>query len=175
MSTKLYLYEALELRAEYDARITAIKTCFAESETHRRGFSLHRDDDETRKPSPDFDPASERAAIRALEFKRRKLNSAIQKANFKTEIELGIETVNLLEALEVRKSLNKQIGENCTAMKDAAYQTVIYKEGRDIIQEHDVSYSEAKKEVEAARLAFRQLNRQLRNASFTTKVDYLDE
>ena len=175
MSAKLYLYEALELRSEYDSRIVALTACFARSESRRHGFSLRGDDDETRKPSPDFDPAAERSAIRALEFKRRKLNSAIQKANFQTEFEFEGETVNLLEALELRKSLNKRIGENCTAMSNAAYQTVIYKEGRDIIQENDVSYSEAKQTAETARLSFRQVNRLLRNASFTTEVDFIDE
>jgi hypothetical protein len=175
MPQKLYLYEALELRSEYDARITALNACFAESESRRRGFSLRSDDDETRKPSPDFDPVAERASVRALEFKRRKLNSAIQKANFQTEFEFEGETVNLLEALELRKSLNKRIGENCTAMSNAAYQTIIYKEGRDIVQENDIAYSEAKQTVETARLSFRQLNRLLRHASFTTEVDFIDE
>ena len=175
MSAQLYLFEALELRSEYDARVAAIKGCFAESGTRRRGFSLRSDDDEMRKPSPDFEPTAERAAIRALEFKRRKLNSAIQKANFETEFEFDGATVNLLEGLEVRKSLNKQIAEHCTAMSGAAYQTVIYKEGRDIVEENEVPYSEAKKALDAARLSFRELNRRLRKASFTTMVDFMEE
>lgn len=175
MSNKLYLYEALELRSEYDARIAALTACFSKSESCRRGFSLVGDDDETRRPSPDFDSVAVRAAVRALEFKRRKLNSAIQKANFQTEFGFEGETVNVLEALELRKSINKQIGENCTAMSNAAYQTIIYKEGRDIVRENEISYGEARQAADTARLSFRQLNRLLRYASFTTKVDFTDE
>ena len=136
---------------------------------------MRGDDDETRKPSPDFDPAAERAAIRAVELKRRKLNSAIQKANFETALEVDGATVNLLEALELRKALNQQIAENCTEMSNAAYQTVIYKEGRDIVKENEISFGEAKKTLDGARLSFRELNRKLRKASLTTTVDFMDE
>jgi hypothetical protein len=59
----LYLYEALELRSEYDARIKTLKDCLPESKQNRDRFSFTRDDG-MRRPSPDFDVASARKDLR---------------------------------------------------------------------------------------------------------------
>jgi hypothetical protein len=40
----LYLYEALELRSEYDARIKTLKDCLPESKQNRSRFSFSQDD-----------------------------------------------------------------------------------------------------------------------------------
>lgn len=84
---KLFLYEALELRAELDARIKTLKDCLPETRQNRDRISILRGEDGIRRPSPDFDPAAARKTLHALEFKRRKLNSAIQQANFSHYIE----------------------------------------------------------------------------------------
>ena len=172
---KLLLYEALELRAEYDARIKTIKDCLPETKQNRDRFFLSRQEDGRRRPSPDFDLDQTRLKLRKLEVKRRKLNNAIQQANFNHRIDITGETMNLNEALETRKGLNDQIGELHTQVVDSAYQRVIDKEGRDIVEENELSYTESDKSLEEARLAFRELNRQLRMASFETKVDFEDE
>jgi hypothetical protein len=52
---------------------------------------------------------------------------------------------------------------------------VIYKEGRDIVEENEVSYLDSIKALDDARLSFRELNRKIRLASFELQVDYLDE
>ena len=51
---KLQLYEALELRAEYDARIKTLKDCLPETRQNR-GRLLFHDDEVMRRPSSDFD------------------------------------------------------------------------------------------------------------------------
>ena len=61
------------------------------------------------------------------------------------------------------------------AIVTSSYQKVIYKEGRDIVEENDISYADAVKNLEQARLAFRELNRKLRLSSFETLVDFQDE
>ena len=175
LNRKLFLYEALELRAEYDARIKTLKDCLPETRQNRDRFSFSREDDCRRKPSPDFDVADVRLKLRKLEVKRRKLNSAIQQANFNSPIEFGAESINLNEALEARKSLNEQIGELHTQVVKSAYERVIYKEGRDIIEENELSYSECMNNLEGARMAFRELNRKLRKASFETQIEFDDE
>ena len=43
--SKLYLYEALELRGEYDARIKTLKDCLPETRRNRGGFSFSREDE----------------------------------------------------------------------------------------------------------------------------------
>ena len=175
LNRKLYLYEALELRAEYDTRIKTLKDCLPETRQNRDRFSFSREDDSRRRPGPDFDVADVRRELRKLEVKRRKLNSAIQQANFNSRIEFGAESINLNEALETRKGLNEQIGELHTQVVKSAYERIIYKEGRDIVEENELSYSECMSNLEEARLAFRKLNRILRKASFETQVEFDDE
>lgn len=172
---KLFLYEALELRAEYDGRIKTLKDCLPETKQNRRRLFFSRDDDGRHRPSPDFDVTDVRRQLRKLEVKRRKLNSAIQQANFNNRIEFRGDSINLNEALETRKGLNEQIGELHAQVVDSAYQRVIYKEGRDIVEENELSYTDCFKNLDEARLAFRALNRKLRKASFETLVDFDDE
>jgi hypothetical protein len=171
----LHLYEALELRAEYNARLMTIKDCISGGETRHGRVALWRDDKNKSRPSPDFDAIREREALRGLEFKQRKLNSAIQKANYETQIEFDGQKINLLEALELRKGMKAQTDELKTQAVDAAYQTVIYKEGRDIVEASPISYSDARRQLDSARAAFRELCRKLRRASFETVVAFQDE
>jgi len=163
---KLFIYEALELRAEYDARIKTLKDTLPETRQNRDRLFYTRDDDGRRRPSPDFDMAEVRRQLRKLEVKRRKLNSAIQQANFNSRVDYREESINLNEALETRKSLNEQIGELHNQVVNSAYEKVIYKEGRDIVEENELSYTSSVDDLDRARLAFRELNRKLRKASF---------
>jgi hypothetical protein len=71
---KLYIYEALELRSEYDARIKTFKDTLPETRQNRNRLFLARDDDGRRRSVPDFDMAEVRRQLRKLEVKRRKLN-----------------------------------------------------------------------------------------------------
>ena len=83
--------------------------------------------------------------------------------------------MNLSEALETRKGLNERIGELHTQVVNSAYQKVIYKEGRDIVEESEFPYNQSIANLEEARMAFRELNRKLRLASFEAEVDFEDE
>lgn len=174
-TTRLHLYEALELRAEYDARIKSLKECLPESRQNRGKFAFTREEEGTRRPSPSFDVSETRQQLRKLEYKRRKLNSAIQRTNLESRIEVGGDAMTLSEALEARKAINERIGELHTQVVNSAYQRVIYKEGRDIVEESEVPYADCAGNLEEARLAFRQMNRNLRRASFEALVDYQDE
>ncbi len=172
---KLFIYEALELRSEYDARIKTFKDTLPETKQNRDRLFLSRDDDGRRGPCSDCDMAEVRRQLRKLEVKRRKLNSAIQQANFNSQVEYRGESINLNEALETRKSLNDQIGELHTQVVNSAYEKVIYKEGRDIVEENELSYTNSVNDLDYARLAFRELNRKLRKASFETLIEFVDE
>ena len=118
----LHLYEALELRSEYDTRIKTLKDCLPETRQNRDRLSFRREDEGRRRPSPDFDLTETRKEFRTLEFKRRKLNAAIQETNYKHFIDVSGETMNLNEALEMRKGLNERIGEPHTQVVKSAYQ-----------------------------------------------------
>src|SRR5919109_3725237 len=102
---RLLLYEALELRAEYDARIKTLKDCLPETKQNRGRLNFLRDEEGMYRPSPDFSVAEAREQLRKLEVKRRKLNSAIQQANFQHRVHFRGDTLTLNEALEMRKGL----------------------------------------------------------------------
>ncbi len=171
---KLKLFEALELRAEYDARIKTLSECLPEKR-ETRGRFLVREDDVVTRPAPGFDPTKAREEIASLEQKRRKLNAAIQEANFRNTVELEGRAISLAEALDFRKGLNTRIGELHAQVTSAAWQRVIYKEGRDIVQESHLDYGRCSVDLDRARLEFRDLNRKLRTASFALEVDFRDE
>ena len=171
----LLLYEALELRAEYDARIKTLKECLPEAKANRGRFSVLRDDDGQYRPSPDFNVAEARDQLRTLEFKRRKLNSAIQQANFQHQIDLHGETLTLNEALEMCKGLNEQLGELHTQVVKSAYQRIIYKEDRDIVEPSEFSHTDSVRALDRARVAFREVNRKIRAAAFEMSVAFMDE
>ena len=71
--------------------------------------------------------------------------------------------------------MNEQIGELHTQVVYSAYENVIYKDGRDIIEASEFSYTSSVDNLDRARLAFRELNRKLRKASFNTPVEFEDE
>jgi hypothetical protein len=170
----LQLYEALELRADYLARIGTIKELLEEGSS-KSGRGFYREPESVKRPSPDFDPAQARDELKKLELKQRKLNSAIQKANFEARVDFEGEEINLLEALEVRKGVKLKIAELKKQSLESAYQTVILKEGRDIVETGSVTFAESYRDLDAARKSFRELNRKLRRASFEVTVDYFDE
>ncbi len=67
---KLYIYEALELRSEYDARINTFKETLPETRQNRGRLFLARDDDGRRRPVPDFDMADVRDSFERFLLKR---------------------------------------------------------------------------------------------------------
>ena len=172
---KLYLYEALELRSEYDARIRTFKDCLPESRQNRDRSFFSMEDNFRHQPAPDFDVADVRWQLGKLEVKRRKLNTAIQQANFDNRVEFRGESINLNEALEARKELNEQIGDLRSQVVNSACVRIICKEGREIVEKNELSYTECINDLESARLAFRNLNRKLRKASFETLIRFEDE
>jgi len=171
---KLKLFEALELRAEYDARTKTLAECLPEKRENRGRF-LYREDEVVNRPAPGFDMAKVRDEIAALEQKRRKLNAAVQETNFRNTVEIQGHTLSLAEALDLRKALNTKIGDLHAQVTGAAWERVIYKEGRDIVQESHLDYARCVADLDRARLEFRELNRKLRAASFVLEVDFRDE
>ena len=167
------LYEALELRAEYDGRIKTLRDCLPESRQNRGLFS--RDSDSSRRPAPGFSVSGARDQLRGLEFRRRKLNAAIQRANFEHRLEHEGDDLSLTEALETRKALNERLGELHTQVVDSAYERVLHKEERDIVEENELPYDDCLTRLDEARVEFRRLNRRIRAASFEVEVEYADE
>jgi len=171
---KLRLFEALELRSEYDARLKTLSECLPEKHENR-GRMLFHDDEVVNRPARGFDIVKVREEIGALEQKRRDLNAAIQETNFHNTIELDANSISLAAALDLRKALNTKIGELHSMVTSSAWERVIYKEGRDIVRESHLDFAMCVAELDRVRHAFRELNRKLRTASFELEVDFRDE
>lgn len=173
----IFLYEALELRGEFDGRIKTLKESLPENRYGNDGGSALRWGGDISKavPAPDVDAAALRAQLKALEYKRRKLNAAIQEANFRNTVLVQNETLTIAEALELRKEKRDSIAELHRRATSAAFVRVIHKEDRDIREEPPFRFTEVFGELGDARRSFRALNRALRRASFHTAIDFRDE
>ena len=83
----LYLYEAIELRSEYDRHVELLRGLFLAS-LPESAVSLTAMMKKKRRLQTSIRKRSERGS-RILQTKRVKLNQEIQKTNFETEIEFG--------------------------------------------------------------------------------------
>jgi chromosome segregation ATPase len=172
--SNLYLFEAIELRAEYDARLKTLVGLLPESQqAGRRAFAVA--DTDSARPVEALNVEELRDQIEALRAKRRKLNAALQRANHESTIEVGADKPSLAEALELRKEANQEIAELAAQLKEAAYVKVIYKEERDIVEEPKQDLRTVRTKLEAKRLLFRELNRALQRANHEVTVGFKDE
>ncbi len=171
----LFVYEALELRSESDGRLQTLRACLPESRAVGRTWSLSRADADASRPAEGVDLSALRAELRTLEYKRHKLNTAIQRANFAGFVRIGDEDVSLSEALELRKAAKERVGELSTRLAGSSAARVIHKEDRDIVEQPETPFLVVRDELDKARLEFRRLNRALRKASFEASVEFADE
>ena len=158
-----------------DARIKELRALLPEAKESRERFAFRADDEVKRRPAAGFSAQTVREDLNALTGRKRGLNTAIQRANFDSRITLDGETMSLSEALELRKAVNEQIGELSTQLAKAAYERVVYKEERDIVEAPEVSYTEVRQELDGKRRLFRALNRNLRAAAHAVVVEFRDE
>jgi hypothetical protein len=129
----LYLFEAIELRKEYDRHIKLMEELLAEEDNRDEGLFRSREEDE-KEPAPGFDARKIEMELKKLKVKRMKLNQAIQKANFKYQIDLGGESITIAEALDLRKNLLNDLKSISHRVMGSAYKRIIYKEKRDIVK-----------------------------------------
>ena len=137
----LYLFEAIELMAEYDRHIKLIEGLLGQSEDPK-GMRLFRDASETeeKQPAKGFNPAEMEEKLKKLQTKRVKLNQAMQKANFDAEFVFDGEQISLSEALEVRKNLLADLEAIGQKISESTYKRVVHKEERDIVHEPKHSF-----------------------------------
>src|SRR3990172_7218881 len=148
----LYLYEAIELRSEYDRHVELLGGLLGESSKKR---SLFHDDDDDKDSAADFNQKEIESRLKKLQTKRVKLNQEIQKTNFDTQIEYEGTGISIAEALEVRKNLLADIKVIAARVEKSSYRRVIHKEGRDIVQEPRHRFTETYREYQDSLLRLR--------------------
>lgn len=169
----LYLYEAIELRTEYDRHAELLEGLIGGVSSKKRGF--FSDDSDDKDPAADFDQKEVENRLKNLQTKRVKLNQEIQKKNFETQIAHEGRGISIAEALEVRKNLISDIKAISARVEKSSYRRVIHKEGRDIVQEPRHKFAEAYGEYRDKLRHLRNLANQVHAANHTAMVNYKDE
>ena len=169
----LYLYEAIELRNEYNSHVELLEGLLGEP-SKKRGF-FHDDDDNDKDLAADFNQKEIGNRLKKLQTKRVKLNQEIQKTNFDTQIEYEGTAISIAEALEVRKNLLGDIKAIAARVEKSSYRRVIHKEGRDIVQEPRHKFTETYIEYQDSLWHLRHLVTQVHAANHSATVNYKDE
>lgn len=165
---KLMLYEALELRDEYTYRAKVLRSLMPENaNSFNYGTTIEVIDG--------FDVKLCRETISNLEVKKRKLNNAIQNANFTAKVTIGGEEMSLYEALNDRKATIVKTQELEQLLPMSNYCVIEHKEDRDIKQRPKQDYKWCRDTMENRILHLRALNRAIRKASHEVEVDFFDE
>ena len=129
----LYLFEAIELRKEYDRHIKLMEKLLKEGDDRSDRLFRSRDEDE-KEHAPGFDLKKIETELKKLKVKRIKLNHKIQEANFKCQVDVNGDSISIAEALEVRKNLLNDIESISQRVISSAYKRIIHKEKRDIVK-----------------------------------------
>ncbi|MFH1288939.1 MAG: hypothetical protein ABII25_09645 [bacterium] len=171
----LFLFEAIELRNEYDRHIKLLQELIGESSAKEDRFFSKRDNDEQKEPASDFNQKELEARLKKLQTKRVKLNQEIQIANFKTQIDFNGEKISVAESLELRKSLLADKEAVSQRVSNSAYKRIIHKEERDIIHEPKHSFKKSYAEFQENLKKIRTLVNQIHIVNYHTMVNFRDE
>jgi hypothetical protein len=172
----LFLFEAIELRNEYDRHIRLIENLLNTHDSERSGMRLYSNNGiEEKEPVEGFYPKDFTEKLKKIQSKRIKLNHAIQMANFETEIDYNGEKISIAEALEVRKTLlsnNKAVADRVV---DSAYKRITHKEERDIVHEPRHSFAKSYEGFQGSLKELRKLINRIHTANHQSTVKFKDE
>ena len=168
----LHLYEAIELRNEYDRHIGLLQSLLGEY-SKRRG--LFKDDEEEKEPATDFDLRVTEEMLKKLQTKRVKLNQKIQETNYEIKIDCEGESISIAEALVLRKNLISYISTVAARVEKSSYRRVIHKEERDIYQEPRHKFDETYKEYRKCLQQLRRMVNQIHAVNHTATVKFKDK
>lgn len=169
----LYIFEAIELRNEYDRQIWLIEKLIEEEHAQRDRF--YGREEEEKEPVSEFSPNEFEETLKKIQTKRVKLNQAIQVANFNHQIEFNGEKISVAEALEIRKNLFADLDAIATRVTNSAYKRVIHKEERDIVHEPRQPFRETYEEYQENLKKLRDLITKIHIANHKNSVKFKDE
>ena len=170
----LYLFEAIELRTEYDRRIKLLEKLLG-GEQGKPDRLFRQSDEEKREPTAEFDLRKMEEDLKTIQTKRVKLNQAIQLANFESKIEYEGETIPIAEALELRKNLASDLEAISQRVLDSAYTRIIHKEERDIVHEPRHGFKQSYEEFQTRLKKLRNLVIKIHQANHAYCINFKDE
>lgn len=170
----LYLFEAIELRKEYDRQIRLFENLLAAGQPEKDRLFSRREDGHP-EPAIDFDPKTADAQLRRLQARRIKLNQAIQAANFSYQLKFDEEQISLAEALEIRKHLMSELKLLEQKVLDSAYKSIIHKEERDIVLEPRTPFRENYEAYHASLGQLRDLMNKIHVLNHSSLIEFREE
>lgn len=170
----LFLFEAIELRKEYERHIKALEQVLGKADTKKDRLFL-RNEEEEKTPSQDFHVEIIEDKLKKLQTKRVKLNQSIQAANFTCLIDFAGDMISLAETLELRKNLLADLDALAQRVNQSAYKRIIHKEGRDIIHEPRHAFTQTYQDYQATLKRFRELVTGIHRANHLATVKFKDE
>lgn len=170
----LYLFEAIELRNEYDRHIKLLEKLIGEDKADRDSF-FRKSENEEKEPAADFNQKELEQKLKKLHTKRIKLNQAIQTANFKFQIDYDGEKISIAEALEIRKNLMADKEALSQRVVDSAHVRIIHKEERDIVRKPGHPFKKTYEDFQNNLKKLRNFVTQIHIANHKNIVTFKDE
>ncbi|MCK5156975.1 MAG: hypothetical protein KAQ69_11130 [Spirochaetales bacterium] len=170
----LLLFQALELRNNYDRKISLLKSIFETTGSKRDIFSVRSDID--RKDFDDaFDFKQVEKDLKILETKRVKLNQAVQIENFSKTFQFKRSDISIAEALEIKKGLLSDIEALSGKVKKSAFKEIVHKEERDIVHRPKFAFNDTYKDYCVKLKELRTLNDAIHLINHSATVKFKDE
>ena len=165
-NNNIYLYEALELKNEYQRKINTLENLLPEKTNTGYSGSTYK---------PEYNVEKVRGEISSLKTKLMKLNEEIQKTNFEVTVNTCDGEVSISTLLARRKELDNEITETKSLLQRSAFSTVTHMEERDIEEKPDLEFDKVYKKLENQREKFREFNRKIRKVQYETTLNFKDE
>lgn len=163
------LFEALDLRADYDARIRTIRRCAEGAESKPVGRDAGPGAGDGAGGGGCFVPVKLRQSQMELERRRDALDDAIRAANLSHVVVFRGRRMTLGEAFALRGELSRAIGELEAVVVRHVRRAGSAAEARPMPPAHGFSPA-CVGQLDEARRAFRALNRLLWNAAYAVQV-----
>ena len=170
----LHIFEAVNLRKEYDSHIRLLQNLLTDETGSRGGFLSDRNND-NKQPADGFKEQEFEDKLKKLQTKRLKLNQEIQTANFNVKINFEGDLISIAEALETRKGITLDIERAETKTTKSAYCTVIHKEERDIVEKPRHSFTKSYNEYCDTIKRLRKIEGLIHTANHSNTVNFKDE
>ena len=170
----LYLFEAIELRNEYDTHIKLLENLLCEADNGNDRY-YRGDECEEKEASKDFDQKEVEESLKKLKTKRIKLNHEIQKKNFNIQIDYNNGNISVAEALEVRKNFIDELKIISQKIIKSAYKKIIHKEERDIERKTKYNYKDVYQDFKKKIKDKRNLINEIHKANHKYTINFKDE
>lgn len=140
-SGKMFIFEAIELRKEYDKHIELLMELLHKKIVDYHGtFAVRYYNLSNTNYEHSIETNKIKDELENIKKKRIKLNEELQISNVNAKIEFEGKKISLANALELRKVWNGELVYLKSSLFKAAFKKTIYKENRDVVRKTEGSF-----------------------------------